>query len=147
MCTFIYSLNFTYLFIFGLAGSAMLRGLFSSCGKRGLLSGLGTWASHCRSFSRWGTQALASVGSVVVIHRLSCSSSWRIFLNQESNPRLLHWQADSHPLNHQGSPLQLHFLKSKLWGSFFFSSSFPHCLFPLSQSHVNKNIPCCKFLS
>ena len=26
-----------------------------------------------------------------------------IFLNQGSNPRLLHWQADSWPLSHQGS--------------------------------------------
>ena len=28
-----------------------------------------------------------------------------IFLTQGSNPRLLHWQADSLPLNHLGSPL------------------------------------------
>ena len=27
-----------------------------------------------------------------------------IFLRQESNPYLLHWQVDSLPLNHQGSP-------------------------------------------
>ena len=27
-----------------------------------------------------------------------------IFLTQGSNPRLLHWQADSSPLRHQGSP-------------------------------------------
>ena len=27
-----------------------------------------------------------------------------IFLTQGSNPRLLHWQADSLPLSHQGSP-------------------------------------------
>ena len=27
-----------------------------------------------------------------------------IFLTQESNPHLLHWQADSLPLSHQGSP-------------------------------------------
>ena len=28
-----------------------------------------------------------------------------IILTQGSNPRLLHWQADSFPLSHQGSPL------------------------------------------
>ena len=28
-----------------------------------------------------------------------------IFLTQESNPCLLHWQADSLPLSHQGSPV------------------------------------------
>ena len=30
-----------------------------------------------------------------------------IFLTQGSNPRLLHWQADSLPLRHQGSPILL----------------------------------------
>ena len=29
-----------------------------------------------------------------------------IFPDQGSNPRLLHWQGDSHPLCHQGSPQQ-----------------------------------------
>ena len=29
-----------------------------------------------------------------------------IFLTQGSNPRLLHWQADSLPLSHLGSPIQ-----------------------------------------
>ena len=33
-------------------------------------------------------------------HGFSC----RIFLGQRSYPRLLHWQADSLPLSHQGSP-------------------------------------------
>ena len=30
-----------------------------------------------------------------------------IFLTQGSNPSLLHWQADSLPLNHQGQPINL----------------------------------------
>ena len=30
--------NFIYLFIFGCAGSLLLRGLFSGCSERGLLS-------------------------------------------------------------------------------------------------------------
>ena len=39
---------------------------------------------------------LYSTGSVVVIHRLNCSTACGIFLGQESNPRLLRWQANYH---------------------------------------------------
>ena len=44
-------------------------------------------------------------GSVVVAHGLSCSAACGIFPDQGSNPCPLHWQADSQPLRHQGSPL------------------------------------------
>ena len=44
-------------------------------------------------------------GSVIVAHRPSCSVACGIFPDQGSNPCLLHWQADSQPLRHQGSPL------------------------------------------
>ena len=43
-------------------------------------------------------------GSVVVAHGPSCSAACGIFPDQGSNPRPLHWQADSKPLRHQGSP-------------------------------------------
>ena len=43
-------------------------------------------------------------GSVVVAHGLSCSAACGIFPDQGSNPCPLHWQADSQPLHHQGSP-------------------------------------------
>ena len=43
-------------------------------------------------------------GSVVVAHGPSCSAACGIFPDQGSNPCLLHWQADSQPLRHQGSP-------------------------------------------
>ena len=36
----------------------------------------------------------------VVAHRLSCSASRRIFLDQGLNLCLLHWQVDSYPLYH-----------------------------------------------
>ena len=45
-------------------------------------------------------------------HRLSCSAACGIFSDQGSNPCPLHWQADSQPLRHQGSP-QLIFLKMR----------------------------------
>ena len=43
-------------------------------------------------------------GSVIVAHGLSRSAACGIFPDQGSNPCPLHWQADSQPLRHQGSP-------------------------------------------
>ena len=42
--------------------------------------------------------------SVVVACGPSCSAACGIFPDQGSNPCPLHWQADSQPLRHQGSP-------------------------------------------
>ena len=43
-------------------------------------------------------------GSVVVAHGPSCSAACGILPDQGTNPRALHWQADSQPLRYQGSP-------------------------------------------
>ena len=43
-------------------------------------------------------------GSVIVAHGPSCSTACGIFPDPASNPCALHWQADSQPLRHQGSP-------------------------------------------
>ena len=56
---------------------------------------------------------LRSTGSIVGVHTLSCLEGCRIFLDQGSNPCLLHWQADSLPLNHLGSPW-MGFFKPKI---------------------------------
>ena len=105
-CFFKY--NFIYLFIFGSAGCSLLHGLCSSCGERRCSP-----AVVCRLWDRlscWGARAvrasvivapgLRSTGSIVVTHGLSCSH----LLGPGLTPRLLHWQADSLPLSHQGSP-------------------------------------------
>ena len=44
-------------------------------------------------------------GSVIVAHGPSCSAARGILPDQGSNPCPLHWQADSQPLRHQGSPV------------------------------------------
>ena len=44
-------------------------------------------------------------GSAIVAHGTSCSAACEIFPDQGSNPWPLHWQADSQPLRHQGSPV------------------------------------------
>ena len=51
---------------------------------------------------------------MVVAYRLSCSAACGIFPDQGSNQCALHWQADSYPLRHQGSPM-MDFLRP-LWG-------------------------------
>ena len=44
-------------------------------------------------------------GSVIVAHGPSCFAACGILPDQGSNPCPLHWQADSQPLCHQGSPM------------------------------------------
>ena len=51
----------------------------------------------------WST-ASRRAGSVIVAHGPSCSTACGIFPDQGSNPCPLHWQADSQPPRHQGSP-------------------------------------------
>ena len=43
-------------------------------------------------------------GSATVAHGPSCSAACGTLPDQGSNPCALHWQADSQPLRHQGSP-------------------------------------------
>ena len=43
------------------------------------------------------------MGSVVVVHGFSCFAACGILSDQGSNLCLLHWQADSLPLSHQGT--------------------------------------------
>ena len=45
-------------------------------------------------------------GSVIVAHGPSCSAACGIFPDQGSNPCPPHWQTDSQPLSHQGSPYE-----------------------------------------
>ena len=73
--------NFTY-FIFGCAGSSLLRGLFSSCWKQELLSSCGMHASHCSGLSCCGARALGLLGFS------SCGSRAWLFLGTWNFPGL-----------------------------------------------------------
>ena len=53
-------------------------------------------------------------GSVIVAHGPSCSAACEIFPDQGSNPCPLHWQADSQPLRHQGSPEAIEYWRTKI---------------------------------
>ena len=75
------------------------------------------WASHGDGFSRgaWspghtGSAVVAhgpwrAQASVVMMHGFSCSTACGIFPDQRLNWCPQHWQADSYPLYHQGSPI------------------------------------------
>ena len=53
-------------------------------------------------------------GSVIVAHGPSCSAACGIFPDQGLNPCPLHWQADSQPLRHRGSPILSLFIHGDL---------------------------------
>ena len=117
--------EFIYLFLAAL-GLHCCVWAFSSCGEWGLLvaavrglllavaslvAELGLQAHGLQQLWLTGSvvvaRGLQSAGSVVVAHRLSCSTACGIFPDQGLNPCPLHLQADSQPLCHQGSPFYL----------------------------------------
>ena len=116
---------FGVFFFFGCVGSSLLRVGFSLVVASGGYSSLRCagfplrWLLLLQStgsrrvgFSSCGSRSsvvvahgLWSAGSVLVAHGLSYSAACGIFPDQGLNPCPLHWQADSQPLHHQGSPM------------------------------------------
>ena len=96
---------FIYLFLAGL-GLRFCARAFTSCGERGPLF------IAVRGPLLLQSTGSRRAGSVVGAHRPSCSAACGIFPDQGSNPCPLHWQADSQPLRHQGSPCFRCFLTS-----------------------------------
>ena len=109
--TFVYL--FIYLFFWLCWVFVSVRGLSLVVASRGHSS------SQCTGLSLSWPLLLRSTGfrragSVVVAHRPSCSAACGIFPDQGSNPCPLHWQADSQPLHHQGSPILFIYYKNWL---------------------------------
>ena len=101
-CLFVYI--FIYLFFWLCWVFISVRGLSLVAASRRHSS------SQCAGLSLSRPLLLQSTGSrragsVIVAHGPSCSAACGIFPDQGSNPRPRHWQADSQPLRHQGSPL------------------------------------------
>ena len=109
----------------------------SSCRERGPL--FIVRASHCGGLSCCRARALGarapgarasaavarglqSAGSAVVAHGPSCSTARGILPDQGSNTCTPHWQADSQPLRHQGSPASMFLIPKS-------SSLLPRCSF------------------
>ena len=93
--------NFFYLWLCWVFVAALGLSLVAASG--------GHSSSWCAGLSLSRPLLLQSTGSrradsVIVAHGLSRSAACGIFPDQGSNPCPLHWQADSQPLRHQGSP-------------------------------------------
>ena len=86
-----------YLCVLSVLGLRFWVAFFSRCGKRGPL-----WLRRV-GFSLPWLLLLRSMCSRV--HGLSCSAACGIVPDEGSNPRLLHWDAGSLLLSHQGSPV------------------------------------------
>ena len=93
---------FIYLFLAVLGLRFCVRA-FCSCGEWGHSSSQCAGLSPSRPLLLWSTGS-RHAGSVIVAHWPSRSAACGIFPGQGSNPCPLHWQADSQPLCHQGSP-------------------------------------------
>ena len=96
--------KFIYLFYLWLCWVFVsLRGLSLVAASGGHSSSWCAGLSLSRPLLLWSTGSRRA-GSVVVAQGSSCSAACGIFPDQGSNPCPLHWQADSQPLRHQGSP-------------------------------------------
>ena len=89
-------------------GLCSCAGFSLVAGRRLLIAVVSLVAEH----GPWGAWSLVVVApglwitsSIVVAHGFSCSLACGFFLDQGSNPCLLHWQEDSLPLSYQGSPI------------------------------------------
>ena len=102
---FFFNFGFIYLFIY-----LWLCWVFISVRGLSLVAASGGHSSsRCAGLSLLRPLLLRSTGSrhagsVIVAHGPSCSTACGIFPDQVLNPCPLHWQADSQPLCHQGSP-------------------------------------------
>ena len=111
-----------FIYLLAVLGLHWCTGFFLVATSRGY-SPVVAWgflivvASHCRGqalrgvgFSSCSFQALEHrwYDNIVMVHGLNCSMARGIFPDQELNSCLLHWQADSLPVSHQGGlPLGL----------------------------------------
>ena len=107
--------------MFGCTESLMYVG-FLQLQQAGATLRCSVWVSHCSGFSCCRTQALdpqasavTTWDSVIVAHRFSCSAPCKNFLDQRLTLCPLHWQADSYPLCHQGSPIFVYFMENTLY--------------------------------
>ena len=99
---FFFLINFIYLFM-AVLGLRFCARASPSCSKRGPLLIACAGLSPSRPPLLWSTGSRRA-GSVTMAHRPSRSAAREIFPDQGPNPRPPHWQADSQPLRHQGSP-------------------------------------------
>ena len=95
---------FIYLFLWLCWVFVSVRGLSIVAASGGHSSSRCAGLSLSRPLLLRGTGSRRA-GSAIVTHGPSRSTVCGVFPDQGSNPCPLHWQADSQPLRHQGSPI------------------------------------------
>ena len=113
---FFYNIFKNYLFIYLFLFMAVLGLRFCARGLSLVAASGGHSSSRCAGLSLSRPLLLRSTGSrragsVIVAHGPSCSAACGTVPDQGSNPCPLHWQADSQPLRHQGSPQTFFFFE------------------------------------
>ena len=123
---FLMTKKFNYLFIYLWLCWVFIsvRGLSLGVASGGHSSSRCAGLSLSRPLLLWSTGSRGA-GSVVVAHGPSRSAACGICPDQGSNPCPLHWQADSQPLRHQGSPPFM------FWTSIFLSEKLECWITPL----------------
>ena len=111
-CLF-FKINYLFIYFWLCWVFVSLRGLSPVAAGGGHSSSRCVGLSLSRPLLLWSTGSRRA-GSVAVAHRPSCSAACGIFPDQGSNPCPLHWQADSQPLRHQGSPSSIKLTASSL---------------------------------
>ena len=79
-------------------------------------------------------------GSVIVAHGLSRSAACGILPDQGSNPCSPHWQADSQPLRHQGSPKYFSLWRKSPFSDFICSINLYWTFRKHLTTHMHVNI-------
>ena len=99
----IYFLNYLFIYLWLCWVFVSVRGLslVAASGGRSSSRCVGLLLSRPLLLQSTGSRR---AGSAIVAHGPICSAACGIFPDQGSNPCPLHWQADSQPLRHQGSP-------------------------------------------
>ena len=96
-------INYLFIYLWLCWVFVSVRGLSLVVASGGHSSSRCTGLSLSRPLPLWSTGSRRT-GSVVVAHGPSRSAACGTVPDQGSNPCPLHWQADSQPLRHQGSP-------------------------------------------
>ena len=130
-CFFFFFFKYLFLFIY-----LWLCWVFVSVRGLSLVVASGDHSSsRCAGLSLLRPLLLRSTGSrragsVIVAHGPSRSAARGIFPDQGLNPYPLHWQADSQPLRHQGSPNNCFFIFSVFISQYlsYAACSFPYCI-------------------
>ena len=108
-CFCFFFFNFSFIFILFIYlwlcwVFVSVRGLSLIAASGGHSSSRCAGLSLSRPLMLWSTGSRYA-GSVIVAQGPSRSAACGILPDQGSNPCPLHWQADSQPLCHQGSPI------------------------------------------